>query len=163
MGCWNKPIYSVTKATEHFNREKRLFGAQFTNLALHLAVFIIQISLGSSSFTNFSIFSNIFLNAISMHHDRLKGQAHDLNVLIIFKNLLLCWCYSCILFFSLFLFCQYILGSKSFHQNCFHPLHLQNLIIMENMPSSIFHQHCRKRQCALARSCITVNPFILWQ
>lgn len=138
-------------------------GAQFTNLALHL-VFIFQISLGSSSFNNLSIFSNIFWNAISIHHDILEGQAHDLNISIIFKNLLLWWfCIYCISF-SHFLFCQHITGSKwSFYQNCSHPLHPQNLIIMENMLSSIFHQHFNKILRALATSFIGVNPIILWQ
>lgn len=65
---------------------KRLYGAHFTNSALHLAVFILQISLGSCSFNNFFIFSNIFLNAISIRRDILKGQAHDLNVLTTLKK-----------------------------------------------------------------------------
>lgn len=145
--------------------EKRLEGAQFINLALHLVVFILQISPGSCSFNNFSIFSSIFLNAVSIHHDILKGQAHELNVLIIFKNLLSWWCcICCISFFPIFLFCQYISGSKwSFHQNCSHPLQPQNLIIIENMFPSTFYQHFSKRLCALARSFITVNHFILWQ
>lgn len=150
MGCWNNPNHSVTKATKHFNRKRdylvhnsqiQPFGMQssYSKFLLHLLLF-----------NNFSVFSSIFLNAISIHHDRLRGQAQDLNVLITFKNLLLCRCCICILFFPLFLFCQYISRSKwSFHQNCSHPLYPQNLIIMENMPSSIFNQHCSKRLCAL--------------
>lgn len=85
MGCWNNLICSVTKAIKYCDTEERLYGAQLINLALNLSVFLLQISLRSCSFNNFSSFSNTFSHVISIHLDILKGQAHDLNIWITLK------------------------------------------------------------------------------